>query len=38
MMVTSAGTDFPYVLFWIGLALAMTAGALYIVSVLRRQS
>jgi CDP-diacylglycerol--glycerol-3-phosphate 3-phosphatidyltransferase len=38
MMVTSSGTDFPYVLFWIGLALAMTAGAFYIVSVLRRQS
>jgi CDP-diacylglycerol--glycerol-3-phosphate 3-phosphatidyltransferase len=38
MMVTSAGTDLPYVLFWIGLALAMTAGAFYIVSVLRRQS
>jgi CDP-diacylglycerol--glycerol-3-phosphate 3-phosphatidyltransferase len=38
MMVTSAGTDLPYALFWIGLALAMTAGAFYIVSVLRRQS
>lgn len=35
MMVTSAGTDLPYVLFWIGLALAMAAGVLYIVSVVR---
>jgi cardiolipin synthase len=36
MMVTSAGTDFPYVLFWIGLALAMTAGVFYVLAALRR--
>jgi CDP-diacylglycerol--glycerol-3-phosphate 3-phosphatidyltransferase len=36
MMVTSAGTDFPYVLFWIGLGLAMAAGTFYVVSALRR--
>jgi CDP-diacylglycerol--glycerol-3-phosphate 3-phosphatidyltransferase len=36
MLVTSEGTDFPYVLFWVGLALAMVAGGLYIVSALRR--
>jgi CDP-diacylglycerol--glycerol-3-phosphate 3-phosphatidyltransferase len=38
MMITSAGTDFPYVLFWIGLVLAMTAGVFYVVSALRRRS
>jgi CDP-diacylglycerol--glycerol-3-phosphate 3-phosphatidyltransferase len=38
MMITSAGTDFPYVLFWIGLLLAMTAGVFYVVSALRRRS
>jgi CDP-diacylglycerol--glycerol-3-phosphate 3-phosphatidyltransferase len=38
MMVTSAGTDFPYVLFWMGLVLAMTAGVFYVVSALRRRS
>ncbi len=36
MLVTSAGTDLPYVLFWVGLALALAAGALYSVSALRR--
>jgi hypothetical protein len=36
MMVTSQGTDFPYVLFWLGLVLAMLAGAFYVVSALRR--
>jgi CDP-diacylglycerol--glycerol-3-phosphate 3-phosphatidyltransferase len=35
MMVTSAGTDFPYVLFWIGLGLAMAAGVFYVASALR---
>ena len=38
MMITSAGTDLPYVLFWVGVALAMTAGCFYVVSVLRRRS
>jgi CDP-diacylglycerol--glycerol-3-phosphate 3-phosphatidyltransferase len=36
MLVTSEGTDFPYALFWVGLALAMTAGVVYIVSAVRR--
>jgi CDP-diacylglycerol--glycerol-3-phosphate 3-phosphatidyltransferase len=36
MLVTSQGTDLPYVLFWTGLALAMAAGALYVASALRR--
>jgi CDP-diacylglycerol--glycerol-3-phosphate 3-phosphatidyltransferase len=36
MLVTSEGTDLPYVLFWTGLALAMAAGALYVASALRR--
>jgi CDP-diacylglycerol--glycerol-3-phosphate 3-phosphatidyltransferase len=35
MMVTSQGTDFPYILFWLGLTLAMIAGAAYVVSGLR---
>ena len=36
MLVTSEGTDLPYVLFWVGLALAMLAGAAYIASAFRR--
>jgi cardiolipin synthase (CMP-forming) len=36
MLVTSEGTDLPYVLFWTGLGLAMAAGALYVSSALRR--
>jgi cardiolipin synthase (CMP-forming) len=36
MLVTSQGTDLPYVLFWTGLALAMAAGSLYVASALRR--
>jgi hypothetical protein len=36
MLVTSEGTDLPYVLFWTGLALAMAAGTFYILSALRR--
>jgi CDP-diacylglycerol--glycerol-3-phosphate 3-phosphatidyltransferase len=36
MLVTSEGTDLPYALFWAGLALAMLAGAFYVVSALRR--
>jgi CDP-diacylglycerol--glycerol-3-phosphate 3-phosphatidyltransferase len=35
MMITSQGTDFPYVLFWLGLTLAMIAGVAYVVSALR---
>jgi cardiolipin synthase (CMP-forming) len=38
MLVTSQGTDLPYVLFWTGLALAMAAGALYVASALRRRA
>jgi hypothetical protein len=36
MLVTSEGTDFPYVFFLIGLGLAMVAGAMYVVSAVRR--
>jgi hypothetical protein len=36
MLVTSQGTHLPYVLFWIGLALAMAAGAFYVASAFRR--
>lgn len=36
MLVTSEGTDLPYALFWIGLALALLAGAFYVISALRR--
>jgi cytochrome oxidase assembly protein ShyY1 len=36
MLVTSEGTDLPYVLFWAGLALALIAGAFYVASALRR--
>jgi hypothetical protein len=36
MLVTSQGTDLPYVLFWIGLGLAMVAGVLYVASAFRR--
>jgi cardiolipin synthase (CMP-forming) len=38
MLVTSQGTDLPYVLFWTGLALAMAAGTFYVVSALRRRA
>ena len=36
MLVTSPGADLPYVLFWVGLALAMVAGAVYVLSAIRR--
>jgi hypothetical protein len=36
MLVTSQGTDIPYVLFWTGLALALLAGAFYVASAFRR--
>ena len=36
MLVTGQGTDAPYVLFWIGLALALTAGFFYVLSAARR--
>ena len=35
MLATRQGTDFPYVLFWVGLALALVAGAAYAVGALR---
>jgi cardiolipin synthase (CMP-forming) len=38
MMVTSQGTDFPYVLFWLGLSLALIAGAAYVLSALRSRA
>jgi CDP-diacylglycerol--glycerol-3-phosphate 3-phosphatidyltransferase len=36
MLVTSEGTDLPYVLFWVGLVLAMIAGAAYVAAAIRR--
>jgi CDP-diacylglycerol--glycerol-3-phosphate 3-phosphatidyltransferase len=36
MLVTSEGTDLPYILFWVGLALALLAGVFYVASALRR--
>lgn len=36
MLVTSQGTDLPYVLFWAGLILAMAAGVYYVATTLRR--
>ena len=38
MLVTSPGADLPYLLFWIGLALAMVAGAVYVLSAIRRRA
>jgi CDP-diacylglycerol--glycerol-3-phosphate 3-phosphatidyltransferase len=38
MLVTSEGTDLPYVLFWVGLGLAMTAGVLYVASAVRNRA
>ena len=35
MLATEQGTDFPYVLFWIGLALSLVAGAAYVAGALR---
>lgn len=35
MLATTEGTDFPLVLFWIGLALALVAGVAYAVGALR---
>ena len=35
VLATHEGTDWPLVLFWIGFALAVAAGVLYFVSVLR---
>jgi CDP-diacylglycerol--glycerol-3-phosphate 3-phosphatidyltransferase len=35
LMVTSAGTDWPLWLFWTGVALAVTAGLLYVAKALR---
>ena len=36
MLVTSEGTDFPYVIFLLGLGLALVAGAMYVASAVRR--
>jgi CDP-diacylglycerol--glycerol-3-phosphate 3-phosphatidyltransferase len=36
MLATSDGTDFPLVLFWIGLGVALAAGAGYVLGALRR--
>jgi CDP-diacylglycerol--glycerol-3-phosphate 3-phosphatidyltransferase len=35
MLATTQGTDFPYVLFWIGLALSLVAGIAYVVGAVR---
>jgi CDP-diacylglycerol--glycerol-3-phosphate 3-phosphatidyltransferase len=35
VMVTSAGTDWPLWLFWIGVALAVSAGVLYLLKAAR---
>jgi phosphatidylglycerophosphate synthase len=35
MLATSQGTDFPFVLFWIGLALALVSGAAYVAGALK---
>jgi cardiolipin synthase (CMP-forming) len=36
MLATPDGTDYPLVLFWIGLALALAAGAAYVAGAVRR--
>lgn len=36
MLATEQGTAFPFILFWIGLGLALVAGVAYVVSALRR--
>jgi CDP-diacylglycerol--glycerol-3-phosphate 3-phosphatidyltransferase len=36
MLASQQGTAFPFVLFWIGLGLALVAGVAYVVSALRR--
>jgi CDP-diacylglycerol--glycerol-3-phosphate 3-phosphatidyltransferase len=36
MLATQEGTAFPFVLFWIGLGLALVAGVAYVVAALRR--
>lgn len=38
MLATSQGTDFPYVLFWIGLAMALVAGAAYVAGALKSRA
>jgi CDP-diacylglycerol--glycerol-3-phosphate 3-phosphatidyltransferase len=38
MLATEEGTDFPLVLFWIGLVLALVAGAAYVVGALRSRT
>jgi hypothetical protein len=38
MLATPEGTDFPYALFWIGLALSLFAGAAYVVGALRSRT
>ena len=38
MLATEEGTDFPYALFWVGLALSLFAGAAYVVGALRSRT
>jgi phosphatidylglycerophosphate synthase len=35
MLATTQGTDWPYVLFWIGLVLALIAGVSYVFGAMR---
>jgi hypothetical protein len=36
MLVTGEGTDLPYVLFLLGLGLALVAGAIYVAAAVRK--
>jgi len=38
MLATRDGTDFPLILFWIGLALSLVAGAVYVTGAIRSRS
>jgi len=38
MLATEAGTDVPYALFWAGLALALVAGAAYVLGAVRSRT
>jgi hypothetical protein len=38
MLATPEGTDVPYVLFWIGLALSLFAGGAYVVGAIRSRT
>jgi len=38
MLATEAGSDVPYALFWVGLALALVAGAAYVLGAVRSRT